>query len=580
MYRRYLLFSLVSLIGVAGVVLPFLFYHEATGLPFLTAHSSAGQLAVAPLPGVALPPGLQAGDLFDWQAMTPQARAAVLTAGLMSTVVETTPLIVRRGGAPITVPVSSVPLVGIPGAFTGLIEVTVTTLLLLVLGLFTLWRGRDWVAWGLSLFAFSFMQSTGYVGTIPGTPYVNLILLLAIVGFCMPLGYLGLYVTAETLAGPVLGGRLRGIFRIFLATLLGALVILALGRVLGTVFLGWPVGGWFAADRICGLLLIFLIVGVLLVGYLRFPTASRLRLRWLLASTLVFAVAFIVFGFTPIIQSFLGVFVLYSLLALAYAGYLYGVLRHRLVDLSFIIDRTLVYGATTSLVVGVLAAVNALAQHAALGQNTSLVLQVVVPLALGIVLGTVRKRIDASVERVFFRRKYKADQALRTFAQQCAFIEQETPLLDRAVQELKQHTGAPGVALYERGPSGYRCIRQLGTSAYPKSIATDDSALVALRAGQSDVDLLESASTLGRDGYAFPMAVRGVLLGVVVVIPKPSEHYTAEERKLLAMVVHEVGVALFAARARSQAEFLRELISDRALPEPLQTRARELIFAV
>lgn len=583
MLRRYLLFSLVSLLGVAGLVLPIFSYYYSPGLPFQTKRTPAGELAVMPLPGIALPPGLNAGDVFAWQAMTPEARAVVDTVpggGQALKAGVTYPLMVRRGISRLTVPVTTVPLTGIHTSNDNLMFTMIDDALLLVLGLLTLWRGSNWVAWGLSLFAISFLLVHVDYECIQGTPYVDLTGLLLWDGLIRPLAFFGLYVTAESLAGSVLGGKLRWIFRIVLAILLGTLVTLALGRTIGTVFLGWPVADWFTAMVACFVTLIFLSIAVLVAGYVRSPAAARLRLRWILAANLLLVVTIILRTFTNFDLTLLGRLALNLLVALAYAGYVYGVLRHRLVDLSFVIDRTLVYGATTSVVVGVLAAVNALAQHAALGQNTSLLLQVVVPLALGIVLGTVRKRIDAWVERVFFRRKYKADKALRNFAQHCAFIEQEAPLLDRAVMELKQQTGTPGVAFYERSPTGYRCLRQLGQGTYPKSLETDDPILVSLRAGLTDADLFESGSALGQDGYAFPMVVRGVLLGVVVVAPRPAEQYTGEDRKLLALVVHEVGVALFAARARSQAEFLRESVNDRTLPEDWRVRARELVFVV
>ncbi len=116
------------------------------------------------------------------------------------------------------------------------------------------------------------------------------------------------------------------------------------------------------------------------------------------------------------------------------AGFLYAVLRHRVVDVSVFIDRTLVYGGMTALVVGILAAVNSLVEHAALGTNASLLVQVIVPLALGIVLSRVRLYLDRIVEQVFFRKKYLAEKALRRFARHCAGYEHIEELLTTATQ--------------------------------------------------------------------------------------------------------------------------------------------------
>jgi GAF domain-containing protein len=76
------------------------------------------------------------------------------------------------------------------------------------------------------------------------------------------------------------------------------------------------------------------------------------------------------------------------------------------------------------------------------------------------------------------------------------------------------------------------------------------------------------------------MTLRGNLLGVVVVAHRPSEHYSKEERALLEHVVHEIGIALFAARARGQAQFLTESTNDNTLPESWRLRARKLILGI
>ena len=130
-------------------------------------------------------------------------------------------------------------------------------------------------------------------------------------------------------------------------------------------------------------------VALLFVSYRHTQSEQRLRLRWMLWSSVVFVVG-IFTNNTPIF-GFLASAMIWSLMfTVSFACILYAVLRHRVVDVAVILDRTLVYGAVTALVVGVLAAVNSVVQHAALGTNASLLLQVLVPFALGIVLYRVR----------------------------------------------------------------------------------------------------------------------------------------------------------------------------------------------
>jgi GAF domain-containing protein len=124
--------------------------------------------------------------------------------------------------------------------------------------------------------------------------------------------------------------------------------------------------------------------------------------------------------------------------------------------------------------------------------------------------------------------------------------------------------------MYEYTPDGYSRVRQRGRQDLPPQVAADDLALVKLRAHDPEVNLHEAPSAIGREGYAFPLRVRGHLLGVLVVGPRPGEHSVAEERELLAHVAHEVGAALFALRA--EASEARAQASEAQLRE---LRARE-----
>jgi hypothetical protein len=255
---------------------------------------------------------------------------------------------------------------------------------------------------------------------------------------------------------------------------------------------------------------------------------------------------------------------------------LYAVLRHRVVDVTVVLNRALVYAATTSLVLGLFALLESLIEHTALGHGTSLLLELAVPLALGAGLSTVHRRIEAMVERFIFRHQYRMEAALRRFAEDCAFITQPQKLFELGVEQIARHTGAPFVALYERGTEGYACRRQRGERALPETVAADDLAFVALRARNAALDLHDSPSALGTDGYAFPLMLRGNLLGALVVGERPGERYAADERALLFHVAHEIGAALFALRAQ-ESEALAQESKTQAQAAEARARASEAL---
>lgn len=114
-----------------------------------------------------------------------------------------------------------------------------------------------------------------------------------------------------------------------------------------------------------------------------------------------------------------------------------------------------------------------------------------------------------------------------------------------------------------------------GEAIYPERIDVDDRAFVAMRADREQIDLADVSSALGNEGYAFPMAVRGVLGGALVCGPR-TEEYTGDERKLLAELAHQVGSALHALRARDHEALVRELASGALGFAAARDRARDL----
>jgi GAF domain-containing protein len=78
----------------------------------------------------------------------------------------------------------------------------------------------------------------------------------------------------------------------------------------------------------------------------------------------------------------------------------------------------------------------------------------------------------------------------------------------------------------------------------------------------------------------YALVLRNEVLGFIVMGPRPAESYSEDERKLFALVAHQVGVALHALRLVEQQRLLREFI--RVSPDKLgavQDKARKLVDA-
>jgi hypothetical protein len=586
MVRRHLLLilltSLVLLVCAYGSISTF---STPYGLPFLAKVVDSHTVAIVPITGVSLPRGIQAGDRIDLPAMDVRSRIATwptLGKPPFPPAGQTYTMVILRHGQPVTVPVATVSRNTTPGLRdASLLRAGIRFFAYLVLAgiaLLLLWRGHGRAAGGMALWAISFMAGVAGLN-MPINGIVGLCIQMSAYSFFL-LARIGLYIMVESMVGSALSSRMRMLWRwTFILILLAGGITGQLGGPFLFATLGWT--GWVRLPYEIILTLSYLVpVAMLFASYRSVAVEQRLRMRWMLWSGTIW-----VFGVLVSDTLFLG-FTLsfvadYLAVLLAMLGFLYAILRHRVVDVSVAIDRTLVYASVTALVVGILAAVNNLIQHAALGTNASLLLQVIVPLALGIVLSRIRVYAERIMDQVFFRKKYLAKKALRRFARHCGNYEQANQLFKASIIEIRKHLGARGCAIFERKGAGYFCVHQEGEVAYPESAGIDDPAFVAARSEHKETDLADMQSILGTDGYVFPITALDELQGVLVTANRPGEHYAADERKLLTYVAHQMGLALYALHMRARDKFLDALANGLIQVSPeIQAKARELTLAV
>ena len=571
MHRRLgLLILLTAFVVLVCVYSSFRVFHP-TSLPFRDNFLDAHTAEISSIAGIPMPAGLREGDRMDFAALPLASRVAL---GATLPLGHSYDVVVRRDGVLVTVPVTSMEFdsAAIPGLSMYHWIAVCFYMLMGAIVLLALWRGRDRAAAGLVLWGVAFLAGVA-AGYVPSDGTLGVVIMLASNTIYL-LARVGFYMLVEAMVASALTPRMRTLWRWGFALMLTLSALQALG---GRIIFGLT--GWAELLRPeygFALTASYLVpVALLFVSYRHAAPMQKLRLRWVLWGSVFFTVG-IFLNNTPIL-GFLASAMVWSLMFTAsFACILYAVLRHRVVDVAVILDRTLVYGAVTALVVGVLAAVNSLVQHATLGTNASLLLQVVVPFALGIVLYRVRTYADKIVEQVFFRKRYLAEKVLRSFARRAGHISDLPNLQDATLAALRTHVGTPGVALYEQTGKGYVCVKQAGAVAYPKDLDQDDPALVAARADMKAVDLAELTSRLGADGYVFPLLVAGGLQGVLVCANRPGEHFALDERKLIAKVARQVGLAWQNILARENQAFVRAMAQGALRPEEARERALKL----
>ena len=546
-------------------------------LPFKIERFGGHTMTVEPMPGIAFPTGLVPGETIDLKSQDHAMRAAILATanGSHARGVSYT-LTVHRPQGDVPIPVTTV---AVPMGTTFIVKEAMLALADLLLGtmaLLLLWRGEGRASLSLALYCTSYVIADASVAAFQTGVWALALICLSVILYASARA--GFYLMVDALVGRRLPSTTRRLAHLGFVLLLVVGLSTRLGAYIHFVLTGSA--EFLAPVYSLPFSWIYLVpFAVLIAGYLRVEHKMRLRLRWVLVGAIMLLItvtmnnAFI--EPSLFISAIIVGFYVFSIVSMAYA-----LLRYRVVDVSIVIDRALVYGLVTTLVIGVIAAVNSLVLRAALPPKAGLLLQVIVPLALGIVLGRVRTNTDRLVEQVFFRKRYLATKALRSFSRHAGQFENSHNLLAAAVREIRTHVGTPAVAIYSADADGYHCLEQAGETVFPEKLGRDDAALVAVRTDLKAVDLSELASGLGKDGWVFPMRVLGNLRGVIVLANRPGERYSSDERTLLTRVAREVGAAWRVLRARDN-EALVQALAKNAVPslEEACDKARTLTLA-
>ncbi len=321
---------------------------------------------------------------------------------------------------------------------------------------------------------------------------------------------------------------------------------------------------------------------------------ERQRYGWLLASmgtSSFFTTLSTVPGFAPgdaNTVSFLVVNTAYisSLLAME-TGVAYAVLKHRVFNFGFAVNRALFYSATTLILLIAFGIIEWLSEHFLHfeGRETNVLVDGAIALGVYLTFHKVRHVFEHWLERIFFHKWHVNEAKLRKFVIQAAHITTTDVLLRDFRSELKRFGGGATCAIYMRDVEG-----NYSSTAAPYADTTDcidvnDHICVALRSDRAPMVVNDEHSIHPRE-LALPMCHRGDLHGFVLLRAKlDGEEYRPDEVDVLAFATHQVGLDLYAlrvekleaylAKAHSEANTLRSLImQDRISSHALERRGQ------
>lgn len=304
-------------------------------------------------------------------------------------------------------------------------------------------------------------------------------------------------------------------------------------------------------------LLLPLAIAILLFSLRGRDAVERNRIRIVLFALFCYALGLMLgiklpAGITPTGWLLLNFAMVEGLLKLIAPGLLaYVVLKQRLLDLGFVINRTLVYGAVSFILLAGFGLAEWAVDHLIPEEwhKESALYSAGIALLLFLSFHRLRDWIEHHVERLFFHAWHSNEAKLRRFVETAAHYERVERLVADASAEFERFTGSSAAFYWREAESDYRLLGGRLPDGAP-SVDADDSALVQLRSDRQAVEPLPGQSAIPA-ALVFPMIDHGALIGFLAVGPKPdSPGYRPDERDVMAWATQQIGLDCQSLRAR------------------------------
>ena len=218
----------------------------------------------------------------------------------------------------------------------------------------------------------------------------------------------------------------------------------------------------------------------------------------------------------------------------------YAILRQKVMDLGFAINRTLVYGMVSVVLLVAFGLLEWAVEHFVPieGREKNAFIDAGLALCVFLTFHRVRDATEHVIEALFFRRWHRQEAELKRFLREAPFITRPEALARSAVEAIERFAGA-GAAIYLRGEdSDLRRIE--GDLGGPAVIDADHPALVAVRTDPRPLEL-DAGSGLSA-GLIAPMLNRKDVTGAVLIGAKPEGGvWRPDELALIGQAAVQIG---------------------------------------
>ncbi len=180
----------------------------------------------------------------------------------------------------------------------------------------------------------------------------------------------------------------------------------------------------------------------------------RQRFGFLVPGLIVSFVAYAIY-FVPAVPRWLAEIIGFAVVIMP-ISVMYAVLKHRVLDINFVLNRALAYGILSVLVLAFVSLLDWSAGHLLDEGRFATGIELLATIAIGFLLDRINHMIQNAVEVVFFRERRAAEDYLRRVARALPYATEESAVTEGLVQEPVDALHLSAAALYRRSSDGKR----------------------------------------------------------------------------------------------------------------------------
>jgi len=243
------------------------------------------------------------------------------------------------------------------------------------------------------------------------------------------------------------------------------------------------------------------------------------------------------------------------LISQAFAGivapilFTYAIFRNKVLDLGFALNRTLVYGAVSAILLVAFGLIEWGVDHVVKieGREKNALIDGAIALGVFLTFHRVRDFVEHHVETIFFRSWHDNEARLRRFVSDAAHVLKPDALTKAYVAELTRFGGGAQAALYEHNGAGGYGRRAGAVAKIPPRLDADQPDLVRLRADRKPIEPDDGSGLAA--ALILPMIHRNEVTGFILLAFHPDgQGYRPDEIEILDWATRQIGHDLYALR--------------------------------